>query len=152
MTYFKTALTSVAAIALAAPAFAGQQGKTSDHTMMDKAEMITQMETQTQSKTTIETRTDVMGAMDDARLNDTVGEILQSDGEIIDDADQEIIVDMTEMTESEFRTEDDDGMVRDNAIVVPGSAGTITTVTCPAGTEAQTNMTCLITGDFEFSD
>ncbi|MEL7232528.1 MAG: hypothetical protein AAGJ85_08465, partial [Pseudomonadota bacterium] len=63
--------------------------------------------------------------------------------------DQDIIVagDQT-IKDDAFRAVDDDGKIADNAIVVPGSADTITTVTCPAGTEAQPDMTCLITGDY----
>lgn len=194
MTYFKTALMSAAALAIAAPAFANHHGEQTDH-MMNKtkveAETTVTMDAQTpvmpatmtpeemkahkmktakmksqtmQSETVqdgviktdkmmLESRTDVMGAtqtMDPSKANDTVGEILQSDGEPSIQADQEIIVDTTQMTEGEFRAEDDDGMIRDNAIVVPGSGNTLTTVTCPAGTEAQVDMTCLITGNFEF--
>lgn len=155
MTYLKTALISAATLAIAAPAFAGQKDDKAKSMMKHDAQMTTQADADMHSATTvttIENRTEVMGAIDEARINDTTGEILQADGDIIAQADQEIIVDTTEMTETEFRVSDDDGQIEDNAIVVPGSNETITTVTCPAGTEAQTNMTCLVTGDFEFTN
>jgi len=86
--------------------------------------------------------------MHPSKVNDTVGEILQADGEPSIQSDQEIIVEDYTITEAKFRSADDDGMIKDNAIVVPGSGGTTTTVTCPAGTTAQTDMTCMVTGDY----
>ena len=80
---------------------------------------------------------------------DTVGEILQADGEPSIQSDEDIIVMDDTVNENAFRATDDDGMVADNAIVVPGSNGTVSTITCPAGTTAQADMTCLITGDYE---
>lgn len=141
MTYFKTALASAAAIALAAPAFAG------DHDKMKK-------DGEYKSKTTVtmtETETEVRGAveMNPAKVNDTVGEILQADGEPSIQSDEDIIVMDDTVNEDVFRSADDDSMIADNAIVVPGSNGTLTTITCPAGTTAQADMTCLITGDYQ---
>ncbi|MEM7729987.1 MAG: hypothetical protein AAF311_12055 [Pseudomonadota bacterium] len=97
-----------------------------------------------------EPKTAVMGAveMHPAKINDTVGEILQADGQPSIQSDEDIIVMDDTVNEDVFRAADDDGMVADNAIVVPGSNGTLTTVTCPAGTTAQTDMTCEITGDY----
>ncbi|MGB3456804.1 MAG: hypothetical protein WBG08_11720 [Litorimonas sp.] len=98
-----------------------------------------------------EPKTAVMGALETThpKYNDTVGEILQADGEPSIQSDEDIIVMDDTVNEDVFRAADDDGMVADNAIVVPGSNGTLTTVTCPAGTTAQTDMTCEITGEYK---
>lgn len=142
MTYLKTALASAAALAIAAPAMAGDGHKKMKHDAEMKAET-----------TVIMTKDDtaVMGAteMNSVKVNDTVGEILQSDGDLVEQADEDIIVEDYTVDEDVFRAADDDGMVADNAIVVPGSNATLTTVTCPAGTTAQVDMTCLITGDYQ---
>ncbi len=145
MTYLKTALISAAALAVAAPALAGD-----GHMKKKKNDVV--MKTTTE---TVVLKTDVNGevmgsveTMDPSKVNDTVGEILQADGEPSIQDDQDIIVEDYTIEEDAFRAADDDGMIADNAIVVPGSAGTITTVTCPAGTTAQVDMTCLITGDY----
>ena len=146
MTTLKTALATAAALCVAAPALAGDGYKKTKTTVATDGEVM--MET---TQTTVTTRTDVAGSvktMHPSKVNDTVGEILQADGEPSIQSDQEIIVDRGQMTETEFRRIDDDGMIRDNAIVVPGSGDTLSTVTCPAGTEAQLDMTCLITGDW----
>lgn len=141
MTYFKTALASAAAIAIAAPAFAANDPA--------KKDMDYEVKTET-TVTMTETENEVMGTteMHPSKVNDTIGEILQADGEPSIQSDGEIIVEDYTIEEDAFRAADDDGMVADNAIVVPGSGGTLTTVTCPAGTTAQTDMTCLITGDY----
>ncbi len=141
MTYLKTTLISAAALCVAMPAFAGEGYST------DKKKI------ETEAATTMTMNTDVMNAearMDPSKVNDTVGEVLQADGQPSIQSDDEIIVAGEDTIEDDaFRAEDDDGRIADNAIVVPGSADTITTVSCPAGTEAQVDMTCLITGDYE---
>ena len=148
MTFLKTALTTTAALAVAVPAFAGDKAKTADAAMMKSDTAVVTTTTVTEMETDME----VMGAsetmMHPSKVNDTVGEVLQADGEPSIQADQEIIVDRGQMTDAEFRALDDDGMIADNAIAVPGSNGTVSTVTCPAGTEAQTNGTCLVTGNW----
>lgn len=141
MTYFKTALVSAATLAIAAPAFADHHGdKKKDDNYKSKTTMTEQ-----------QPETEVRGAveMNDVKINDTVGEILQADGEPSIQSDEDIIVMDDTVNENAFRAADDDGMVADNAIVVPGSNGTLSTVTCPAGTTAQADMTCLITGDYK---
>ncbi|GLQ22057.1 hypothetical protein ACFFUB_08355 [Algimonas porphyrae] len=142
MTFLKTTLASAAAIALAAPAFAGDKPMKQDKDYEAKSEAVIIVS---------ETETEVMGAteMHPSKVNDTVGEILQADGEPSIQDDGEIIVEDYTIEEDAFRAADDDGMVADNAIVVPGTAGTLTTVTCPAGTTAQIDMTCLITGEYK---
>lgn len=179
MTYLKTILMSAAAVAIAAPAFAadGPQDKKLDAemkakttvTMSDKevammkkkqmdemrkkhmesmgmdAKSDMHMETEGHMETDGEMHTD----MHPSKVNDTVGEILQADGEPSVQSDDDIIVEDYTIEDDEFRAADDDGMIADNAIVVPGSEGTITTVTCPAGTTAQPDMTCMITGEYE---
>jgi len=159
MTYFKTALVSAAALAIAAPAFAGDGHMKKKHdaemkaqtsaAMMDKKHDDKKMHDQHDSMTK-ENKTAVMGAteMAPSKVNDTVGEMLQADGEPSIQSDEEIIVQDYQIEDDAFRSADDDGMIADNAIAVPGSNGTVTTVTCPAGTTAQADMTCLITGDY----
>ena len=158
MTYFKTALVSAAALAIAAPAFAGDGHMKKKHDaeikaqtsveMMDKKHDDKKMHDQ-HDAITMENKTAVMGAteMAPSKVNDTVGEVLQADGEPSIQSDEEIIVDSYQMKEGNFRKID--GRTADNAIVVPGSNETISTVTCPAGTTAQADMTCLITGDYD---
>ena len=194
MTYFKTALVSAAALAVAAPALADHHGdkkqdadaqhtaqtmmetntqlregnyqskvpmtdsdaemmkkkKSKMHDRSDKAMMDTDYQRRT-TMTEAETQTEVRGAveMNSVKMNDTVGEVLQADGEPSIQSDEDIIVMDDTVNENAFRAADDDGMVADNAIVVPGSNDTVSTVTCPAGTTAQADMTCLITGDYE---
>jgi hypothetical protein len=177
MTYLKTILASAAAVAIAAPAFAaeGPQDMKSDAdvkvkttvTMTDedvakmkkkqmdamrKKHMESMEKTDAMKVDSVKVKTTTTAEtteMDASKINDTVGEILQADGEPSIQSDQEIIVEDYTIEDDEFRTADDDGMIKDNAIVVPGSAGTLTTVTCPAGTTAQPDMTCMITGDYQ---
>jgi len=142
MTNLKTTLVSVAALAIAAPAFAADGHMEKKH----DAEMKKAEATMTMAN---ETRPDMASAeMDPSKVNDTAGEILQADGEPSMQSDDDIIVEDYTIEDEDFRAADDDGMIADNAIVVPGSAGTLTTVTCPAGTTAQVDMTCMITGDY----
>jgi hypothetical protein len=179
MTYLKTILLSAAAVAIAAPAFSaeGPQDKKQDAdvtvettvTMTDEdvakmkkkqmddmrkkhmesmgadAKTDMHMETEDHMETDGEMHTD----MHPSKVKETVGEILQADGEPSVQSDDDIIVEDYTIEDDEFRAADDDGMIADNAIVVPGSEGTITTVTCPAGSTAQPDMTCMITGDYE---
>ena len=150
MTSLKTALATAAALCVAAPALAGDGHMKKAADMEAKTDSAVMMDA-TPTGATVTTRTDVAGSvqtMHPSKVNATVGEVLQADGEPSIQSDQEIIVDTTQMTDTEFRMKDDDGMIRDNAIAVPGSNNTVTTVTCPAGTEAQTNGTCLVTGNW----
>ncbi len=153
MTALKTVLISAAALAVAMPALAGdghsQYKTTTQMQTKTSAPMTDTAMTDTAMTTTANTA--VMGSVEMApsKVNDTVGEILQADGDADREMDSKIIVAGDQQVEDDrFRSIDDDGMIRDNAIVVPGSNNTLTTVTCPAGTEAQVDMTCLITGDY----
>ncbi|MGB6229785.1 MAG: hypothetical protein WBF53_06610 [Litorimonas sp.] len=148
MTYLKTALASAAALALAAPALAGEGPvKTSgDYNAKMK------VETETTAVMETEQNTAVMGAVETIpaeKINDTVGEILQADGEPSIQDDMEVVMADGHTVHKQTLLNAGDGMAVDNAIAVPGSNGTVTTVMCPAGTTAQLDMTCLITGDFE---
>lgn len=68
------------------------------------------------------------------------GDVLMSDGRTID-ADRVMAME----------SKDSDGMIKNNAIVVPTvNNQAITTVSCPVGTTAQTNGTCLITGNYKY--
>ncbi|MEM7729988.1 MAG: hypothetical protein AAF311_12060 [Pseudomonadota bacterium] len=134
MTYLKIALATAAALAVATPAFAGDKDKKKYDTKAETAMAVTDGDA---------------AEMHPAKVNDTVGEILQADGEPSMQSDEDIIVMDDTVNEDVFRAADDDGMVADNAIVVPGSNGTLSTVTCPPGTTAQTDMTCMITGEYK---
>ncbi|WP_298913536.1 hypothetical protein [uncultured Algimonas sp.] len=157
MTFLKTALASAAALALAAPAFAGPDPVKVDHDaeakMMQsdsvaerKARMKAEMDARVRAEMGI--KANMKDGMHPSKVNDTVGEILQADGEPSMQSDDDIIVMDDTVDEAIFRAADDDGMIADNAIVVPGSNDTLSTVTCPAGTTAQPDMTCMITGDY----
>ena len=143
MTYLKTALIASAASALAiSTASAGEKH-------WDKAE--TKMKSETKTVTT--TAKDEMKQdrkMLKAKHDHTVGEILQKDGELHTKADQELLThDGDKQTKAKIKSWESDNQVADNAIVVPSSAGAATTVSCPVGTTAQPDMTCLVTGNFD---
>lgn len=50
---------------------------------------------------------------------------------------------------SKVKAMDGDKTIKNNTIVVPSDTKALTTVTCPAGTTAQADMTCMITGDYK---
>jgi hypothetical protein len=134
MTYFKTALiTSAIALTANATAFAGDMNKNVQTKM--------QANTETSVATTLPTA-----------VNDTVGELLQSNGEIRMDGDNELLThDGDMLTKYEAVTMDSDNSIQNNAIVVPSSTGAITTVNCPIGTTAQPDMTCMVTGNYDMA-
>jgi hypothetical protein len=81
--------------------------------------------------------------------NDTIGEVLQADGQPDTQNDFELLThDGDMLTKAEALTMDSDNRIADNAIVVPSSTGALTTVNCPIGTTAQPDMTCHVTGNF----
>lgn len=146
MTYHNLKLTaaSVAALALSAPALAGDMGSTEkgEHVMHSDAEI------------TYEVKTEVRMDMDDASMTeeDRIGKVLQTKTTTADDAPNKAVLMYDEDAKDKARVKaiDSDHNVKDNAIVVPTlDAESITTVACPIGTTAQTNGTCLITGNFE---
>ena len=58
--------------------------------------------------------------------------------------------DGTEETKGDLLAAESDDEIASNAIVVPLlNEAPITTVSCPIGTTAQPDMTCLITGDYQ---
>jgi hypothetical protein len=82
-----------------------------------------------------------------ATIEDPIGKILQADGQ--PESDFELLTHDGDMiTKSMARALDSDNNIRNNAIVVPSSSGDLTTVSCPIGTTAQVDMTCLVTGNF----
>ena len=85
------------------------------------------------------------------KVNDTVGEFLQADGEPDVQTDREILMSNgDQMTKSKVTALEKDGQVKNNIIAVPTlNSNVVTTVSCPVGTTAQTDMTCLVTGDYE---
>jgi len=104
------------------------------------------------SETSVEGTSNIEGDMI-MDSEDRVGQILQTDNMAGKDSPGEEVMMYDGEVEDKMvvKAEDDDGQIKDNAVVVPSlTSETITTVTCPPGTEAQENMTCLITGDFDF--
>jgi hypothetical protein len=84
------------------------------------------------------------------KRNDTIGEIIQADGDADPEADRKLLMASgKQMKKSTLAMKESDGTVMNNAIVVP-TVGTdvLTTVSCPVGTTAQVDMTCLVTGNF----
>ena len=136
MTYLKTALiTSALAVAASGTAYAdGHKNHDTDMKAMDKATVTATTETPMLTK-----------------ANDTVGEILQADGQPDTQSDYELLsYDGKMITKAKAKAIESDNYLPNNAIVVPSSTGAITTVNCPSGTEAQPDMTCLITGETKF--
>ena len=142
MTYLKsTLIASALTAATASMAFAGDHMK-KDH---DTDAKIMTKTTVTSSAVTPE-----IGGVVNTKANDTIGEVLQADGQPDTQADFELLThDGDMLTKTEARMMDSDNKIANNAIVVPSSAGAITTVSCPIGTTAQPNMTCLVTGNYD---
>jgi len=131
MTYLKTALIASVAIAFSSvPAFAGEN--------MHKDHM--NAKTYTQSVTDAE-------AM---KINDTIGEVLQADGDADPEADRKLLMSNgDQMTKAKLKMMDSDNIAANNAIVVPTiGSNVLTTVACPVGTTAQPDMTCHVTGNY----
>ena len=137
MTNMKTTLISVAALAIAAPAFADHH---KDASHQEKTEAKAEM-----SMTT----TDEQAEMAPVKVNDTVGEILQADGEPSIQSDDDVVMADGHTVDKDVVKAAGEATLADNAIVVPGSADTVTTVNCPVGTTAHPDMTCLISGDYD---
>ena len=162
MTYLKSALFgSAIALAASSAAFAGDKnmkmetsadGATWTETTMTKSEIMTEskMEMDT-SVTSMTPKMDVMGVTTTANTlkNDTIGEVLQADGQPDTQKDYELLThDGDMLTKSEALAMDSDSKIANNAIVVPSSSGALTTVNCPIGTTAQPDMTCHVTGNY----
>jgi hypothetical protein len=142
MTYLKsTLIASALTAASASMAFAGDHMK-KDH---DKDAKIMTKTTVTSSSNTPEVRGVV-----NTNANDTIGEVLQADGQPDTQSDFELLThDGDMLTKTEARMMDSDNMIENNAIAVPSNVGAITTVNCPIGTTAQPDMTCLVTGNYD---
>ena len=84
------------------------------------------------------------------KRNDTIGEILQADGDADPEADRKLLMSNgDQMKKSTLIMKESDNMAANNAIVVPTvNSKVLTTVSCPVGTTAQPDMTCLVTGDY----
>ncbi len=139
MTYLKTTL--IASALTAATSTAAFAGGDKMHKTTNAVEKTT--------VTTTAPMTEVRGATTLTQANDTVGEILQADGQKDTQKDFELLThDGDMLTKSEAKSMDSDKMIANNAIVVPSSTGAITTVSCPIGTTAQPDMTCHVTGNY----
>lgn len=143
MTYLKsTLIASAFTAATASAAFAGGDKVYSDTKMTDK--------TTVTSSNTMPEISGVVNAKAVTKKNDTVGEILQADGQADTQSDYELLThDGDMLTKTEAIVMDSDKRIADNAIVVPSSTGAITTVNCPIGTTAQPDMTCHVTGNYD---
>ncbi|WP_026942446.1 hypothetical protein [Hellea balneolensis] len=82
--------------------------------------------------------------------NDTAGEILQADGDADPETDRKLLMSNgKQMTKSKLIIKDSDNRAANNAIAVPAiNSDILTTVSCPVGTTAQPDMTCLVTGNY----
>jgi len=82
--------------------------------------------------------------------NDTVGEILQADGDADPETDRKLLMSNgDQMTKAKLIMKDSDNRASNNAIVVPTvDSNILTTVSCPVGTTAQPDMTCMVTGNY----
>jgi len=88
---------------------------------------------------------------EDMKRNDTIGEILQADGDADPERDRKLLMSNgDQMKKSTLIMKESDNNVANNAIVVP-TLGTnvLTTVSCPVGTTAKPDMTCHVTGDYK---
>ncbi len=148
MTYLKSALlVSAMTLAASSAAFAGDKNMKMDSA--DKAAWtdttMTKSETMTDAKMKMDSSVTSMTTL----ANDTIGEVLQADGQLDTQNDFELLThDGDMLTKSEALTMDSDSKIANNAIVVPSSSGALTTVNCPIGTTAQPDMTCHVTGNF----
>ena len=118
---------------------------------MDKkiAKMMTKQ--MTSPATLTPTRTATSKNAEAMKVNDTIGEIIQADGDADPEADRKLLMASgQQMAKSTLIAKESDNKVSNNAIVVP-TVGTnvLTTVACPVGTTAQSDMTCLVTGNYE---
>ena len=82
--------------------------------------------------------------------NNKVGQILQADGDMNSETDRKLLMSNgDQMTKAKLITQDSDNRASNNAIVVPTvGSNVLTTVSCPVGTTAQADMTCLVTGNY----
>lgn len=112
------------------------------------AKMMTkQMSSPTMIKTTSATSVTDAEAM---KINDTIGEVLQADGDADPEADRKLLMSNgDQMTKAKLKMMDSDNIAANNAIVVPTiGSNVLTTVACPVGTTAQPDMTCHVTGNY----
>lgn len=117
---------------------------------MDKkiAKMMSKEMTSTATFTPTKTTMQDAEAM---KINDTVGEILQADGDPDPEADRKLLMaNGDQMAKATLIAKESDNNIANNAIVVPTiGSNVLTTVSCPVGTTAQPDMTCHVTGDYD---
>ena len=94
--------------------------------------------------------TSVQGA-EAMKVNDTIGEILQADGDADPEADRKLLMaNGKQMKKSTLIMKESDNSAANNAIVVPTiGSNVLTTVACPVGTTAKPDMTCHVTGNYD---
>ena len=142
MTNLKSVLiVSAAFVATATPAFAGE-------IMTNETPTSTQVLSTTDIAPVIPVTYSEAEAM---KRNDTIGEILQADGDADSEADRKLLMaNGDQMSKSKLIMKESDNNAANNAIVVP-TLGTniLTTVSCPVGTTAKPDMTCHVTGNYK---
>lgn len=120
------------------------------HMWMDK-KIMKMMKAETSDNSKIINTTATYKGAEMMKRNDTVGEILQADGDADPEADRKLLMSNgNQMKKSVLIAKEMDNRAANNAIVVPTvNSNVLTTVSCPVGTTAQPDMTCHITGDYQ---
>jgi len=151
MTYLKTTLIATALTAATGSIAFADGHKDGDHDMHDKMKTEKAMESKSTYNKDMKSETWNTDQMEASKVNDTAGEILQADGEPSIQSDREYVTydgdqkvhGINPAAHSEISKE---------AVVVPGSNNSLTTVSCPEGTVAQADMTCMIKGQFDMEN
>lgn len=109
-----------------------------------------QKHTMKRSMTESSMKSEVRGAVE---TGSDMGEILQSNKTNVarSGADDKLLMSKGQIkSEAQINAEERSSSAMDNAITVPteSNPNRVTTVSCPAGTTAQADMTCLVTGNW----
>jgi len=117
---------------------------------MDKKIAKKMMKSNVMMENTTATSVSYQGA-EAMKRNDTIGEILQADGDAYPEADRKLLMSNgDQMKKSVLIAKETDKRAANNAIVVPTvDSNALTTVSCPVGTTAQPDMTCHVTGNYD---
>ena len=152
----KLILLTATSMMIAFPAAAGEKGnkmktdtlQSDTHVHSKKGVQLDgHMDAKTHAKAKMHKR-----SMDHTQVNTNIDELLQADGKRYQQGDDKAVMARGgEMIKDRLIRAESDNKIKNNTIVVPAvNASPITTVTCPVGTTAQPNMTCLITGDYSY--
>lgn len=163
MTHSKIFITSLAIATFSlSPAFADGHMEKKDGQHMDKthSEKIMKKKTMSDVKTEMgdvktemsnETKATIQKPYKGTlRPDASVGTVLQEGTIATIPSDKDVMMyDGDLKMKSKVKAMDSDKMIKNNTIIVPSNTKALTTVTCPAGTTAQADMTCMITGDYK---